>query len=65
MKDLAEVESMDILGKRPNRSTPDYDSLISHSWWLGNHQMAAGIDDFPRTIVLKAWPGRAVQMRQW
>ena len=37
----------------------DLDSLISHSWRLGNHQMAVGIDDFPRTNVFKAWPGRA------
>ena len=44
-----------ILGQRTDRSPRDHDSLPSHSWRLGNHQMAVGINDFPRISVFKAW----------
>ena len=64
MKDLAQVEAGHILAQRLNRSPRDHDSLLSFSWRLGNHQVAVGINDFPRTSVSKAWPGRALWGRQ-
>ena len=60
MKDLAEVEPGDIFSKIANRSSDTTILCQAICGRSGNHKLADSIDDFPRTNVLKAWPGRAI-----